>query len=199
MVEIAYNQSRNRKEIIIMKFQFVCKDVSLTPAMKEACEEKLAKFERYFRSTGEVDCVVTIQIRPNKVKVVEIALNTINGVYIRAKAKDEDFYNAVDMVVEKLEGQLRKMKTQIAKTTKKNSVSENFYLDQIHADEAEADAMEIVRRKSLNLTPMDEEEALARMDALGHSFFIYLDSASGLVNVIYEREDHGYGIIEIEK
>ncbi len=181
-----------------MKFQFVCKDVSLTPAMKESCEEKLSKFERYFRD-GEVNCVVTILIRPNKVKSVEIALDGLGGVYLRAKAKDEDFYNAVDLVVEKLEGQMRKMKTQIAKTTKQISLSENFYLDQIEAEEEDEDALDIVKKKSLSLSPMDVEEALARMDALGHSFFIYLDSSTGLVNVIYEREDHGYGVIEIEK
>ncbi len=182
-----------------MKFQYVCKDVSLTPAMKLATEEKLAKFERYFRSEGEVSCVVTILIRPNKVKSVEVALDTQDGIYLRAKAKDNDYYNAVDAVVEKLEGQMRKMKTQLAKATKRNSLSENIYLDQIMADEVEDENFEIVRRKSLSLTPMDEEEALARMDALGHSFFIYLDSSTGLVNVIYEREDHGYGVIEIEK
>ena len=46
---------------------------------------------------------------------------------------------------------------------------------------------------------MDVEEALTRMDALGHSFFIYLDSSTGLVNVLYEREDKGYGVIEIHQ
>ncbi len=182
-----------------MKFQYVCKDVALTPSMKTTTEEKLAKFERYFRSEGDVSCVVTILIRPNKVKSVEVALDTQDGIYLRAKAKDNDYYNAVDAVVEKLEGQMRKMKTQLAKATKRNSLSENIFLDQIMADEVEAENFEIVRRKSLSLTPMDEEEALARMDALGHSFFIYLDSSTGLVNVIYEREDHGYGVIEVEK
>ncbi len=72
-------------------------------------------------------------------------------------------------------------------------------MEQIAADEADDVNFEIVKRKTLALTPMDADEALARMDALGHSFFIYLDSTSGLVNVLYEREDHGYGVIEIEK
>lgn len=180
-----------------MKFQFVCKDVAVSQAMKESCQDKLSKFKRYFRSEGEVDCLVTVNIRPNKVKSVEIALSTASGVYLRAKAKDEDFYNAVDIIVEKLDGQLRKMKTQLARLNKQNSLSTNFALDQIEADESEN--IDIVRRKSLSLTPMDEDEALARMDALGHSFFIYLDSSTGLVNVLYEREDHGYGLIEIEK
>ena len=45
---------------------------------------------------------------------------------------------------------------------------------------------------------MDVDEALARMDALGHKFFIYLDSESGKVNVLYERDDGSYGDIEVE-
>ena len=49
-----------------------------------------------------------------------------------------------------------------------------------------------------SLTPMDVDEALARMDALGHKFFIYLDSESGKVNVLYERDDGSYGDIEDE-
>ena len=49
-----------------------------------------------------------------------------------------------------------------------------------------------------SLTPMDVDEALARMDALGHKFFIYLDSESGKVNVLYERDDGSYGDIEVE-
>lgn len=182
-----------------MKFEYVCKDVALTPAMKEACEDKLSKFDRYFRSSGEVRCVVTIQILSNRLKAVEAALSTVDGICLRAKTKNEDFYNALDVLAEKLDGQLRKMKTQLAKLNKQNSLSKNFDLDSIEAEKADEDNLRIVRHKTLSLTPMDTDEALARMDALGHSFFIYLDSDTGLVNVLYEREDHGYGVIEIEK
>jgi len=182
-----------------MKFDYVCKDVALTPAMKEACEEKLSKFDRYFRSSGEVKCVVTIQILSNRMKAVEAALSTIDGVYLRAKTKNEDFYNALDVLAEKLDGQLRKMKTQLSRLNKQNSLSQNFELEDIKDDEEDAKDFEIVRHKTLSLAPMTVDEALARMDALGHSFFIYLDSTTGLVNVLYEREDHGYGVIEIEK
>ena len=70
-------------------------------------------------------------------------------------------------------------------------------MDQIQEDD-DLD-LDIVKKKKLSLAPMDVEEALARMDALGHSFFIYLDSSTGLVNVLYQREDNGYGVIEIER
>lgn len=180
-----------------MKFQYVCKDVRLTPSMKDSCESKFGKFEHYFRSSGEVNCVVTITVVQGK-KSVEAAITT-EGFTLRARAIDDDFYVAVDLLCEKLERQMRKAKTQLEKANKKQSLCDNILMEQIAEDQEEDDNFEIVKRKKLSLAPMDVDEALARMDALGHSFFIYLDSSTDHVNVLYEREDHGYGLIEIEK
>lgn len=181
-----------------MKFQYVCKDVTLTPAMKEAAEEKLGRLEHYFRSAAEVEVTVTISVKSDRDQAVEAAF-VANGFNLRAKAAAEDYYDALDRLVEKLEGQLRKVKTQIQKTKKHNSLASNILLEQIEDYEAEEANLDIVKRKTLSLAPMDVDEALTRMDALGHSFFIYLDSATGLVNVLYERDNGGYGVIEVEK
>lgn len=180
-----------------MKFHYVCKDVSLTPSMKLACEEKLGRFDHYFREVGGVVCTIRLEIVKDR-KSVEATIAS-NGFSLRAKTINDDFYNAIDVLADKLEGQMRKVKTQLSRAKKKNSLSENILMEQIADYQEEEDKFEIVRRKTLSLVPMDAEEALARMDALGHSFFIYLDSTTGLVNVLYEREDHGYGVIEIEK
>ncbi len=180
-----------------MKFDYVCKDVALTDAMKEACVDKLQRFERYFKAEEEVSCVVRVRIVKDK-KEVEVSMSA-NGFDLRAKSLGDDFYNELDLIAEKLEGQMRKVKTQLAKTTRHNSLSRNLMMEQIADDKEDEDAFEIVRHKTLSLAPMDMDEALARMDALGHRFFIYLDSSTGLVNVLYERDDHGYGVIEVEK
>ena len=181
-----------------MKFQYVCKDVPLTDAMQQACETKLSRFDRYFHSSDEVNCVVTVTIYHQQQKAIEVAISSLSGFTLRAKVMDEDFYAALDEVIDKLEGQMRKVKTQLkrAKDPRK-SVFDALQMDSIEDDD-DLD-LDIVRKKKLSLAPMDAEEALARMDALGHSFFIYLDSTTGLVNVLYEREDHGYGVIEVEK
>ena len=179
-----------------MKFTFVSKDVKLTESMKESSIEKLDKFERYFKDQGEVNCVVTISVLPN-LKTIEASIQAKNFT-LRAKAGDQDFYNALDLLTEKLEGQLRKVKTQMKRNEKKHSFASNLLMDEIIADELEP--LDVVKKKHLSLAPMDLDEAITRMDALGHNFFIYLDSTTGLVNVLYEREDKkGYGVIEIEK
>ncbi len=183
-----------------MIFQYVCKDVPLTPAMQEACESKLKRFDRYFRSSDEVKCVVNISIYHQNRQAIEVAISSLSDFTLRAKQIEEDFYAALDGVIDKLEGQMRKVKTQLkrAQDPRKNKgFLEAVNLDQVK--EVEETEIEIVRKKKLSLAPMDAQEALTRMDALGHSFFIYLDSTTGLVNVLYERADHGYGVIEIEK
>ena len=58
-----------------------------------------------------------------------------------------------------------------------------------------SDEGEIVRRKQITYTPCTEDEALVKMDLLGHDFFIYTDRDSGEVHVLYRRSDGGYGLL----
>ncbi len=178
-----------------MRIQYVCKDVSLTPSMKEACESKLSRFDRYFNSDDDVTCTVTVTVHQTH-QNVEVSIVSKSGATLRAKGTEADFYASLDLVIEKLDGQMRKLKTQLVRSQKKHPAFQNINTDYIEEDDSLD--IEIVRRKSLSLAPMDVDEALARMDALGHSFFIYLDSSTGLVNVLYEREEGGYGLITIE-
>ncbi len=178
-----------------MKFEYVCKEVKLSESMKKTCENKFGNFERYFKSADDSKCVVTISLVSGG-KSVEATI-TSSDFMLRARAIDEDFYSAVDLVCEKLDKQMRKTKTRLSKGNKKNSLSKDLLLEHVLESDIDDDKLDIVKKKALNLAPMDAEEALTRMDALGHSFFIYLDSSTGLVNVIYEREDHGYGVIEV--
>ena len=182
-----------------MEIQYISKDVSVTPARKKNTEDKLSKFNRYFRNRENIHTSVTLKVLSERQVSVEVSRQA-GSVFLRAKAIDSDYYNAIDLVVEKLEGQRRKRKTQLEKAKKKNkSFNDFFKMEDISKSELDEKDFEVVKRKSLSLAPRDRDEALARRDALGHSFFIYLDSATGLVNVLYERDDHSYGNIEIDR
>lgn len=182
-----------------MEIKYISKDVSVTPARKSSTEEKLSKFSRYFRNRDTLRVSLVLKVLSDHQVSVEVSMQA-GTVFLRAKATDQDYYNAVDAVVEKLEGQMRKRKTQLEKNNKKRkSFNDYFQMEAIKDSELNAKDFEVVKRKSLSLAPMDRDEALARRDALGHSFFIYLDSSTGLVNVLYEREDNSYGVIEIDK
>ena len=55
---------------------------------------------------------------------------------------------------------------------------------------------QVVRVKEIEFEPLTEEEALVKIDLLGHDFFAYTDRDSGMVNVLYRRDDGGYGLLK---
>lgn len=178
-----------------MKYQIIGKNVTITQAMENAVMKKMQRMERYFDELADVRCVATISTA-HRDQTIEISIVTKN-MNLRAKVTNEDVYAALDLAIDKLEGQMRKMKTQVDRS-KKRALAENIRMEMIKAEEETVpDAEEIVKRKKLDLTPMDLDEALTRMEALDHSFFIYLDSETGHINVLYHRDDEGYGVIEI--
>ena len=115
----------------------------------------------------------------------------------RAEVKNDDLYAAVDLAVDKLEGQMRKLKTRMDRTKESDSLGRALAMENIIED-AEEDKEEIVRTKSIRLEPMSIDEAVTRMEALGHSFFLYLDEEDDEIAVVYRRIDGGYGVIEAE-
>ncbi len=178
-----------------MKYQIIGRNVTITKAMENAVLKKMSRIERYFDGSDEVKCTATISTGHHD-QTIEIAIVTTN-MNLRAKVTNNDVYAALDLAIDKLEGQMRKMKTLVDRN-KKKSLTENIRMDLLKEEDVPS-AEEIVKRKKLDLTPMDLDEALTRMEALDHSFFIYLDSATGKINVLYVRQDEGYGVIEINE
>ena len=180
-----------------MKYQIVGRGIDVSPAMKEQTTKKLQRMEKYFGEGENVRCNVTFSVS-HLDQTVEISI-AAKHVSLRAKVKTDDAYQSLDLCLDKLEGQMRKMKTQFEKLKKKNSLSEDMNLALLKDDPyPEEDIDKIVKRKFLTLAPMDADEALARMDALDHTFFIYRDSATDKECVLYKREEGDYGVIEIE-
>ena len=112
------------------------------------------------------------------------------GKVVRIK---RDLYAAIDLTVDKLERQIRKHKTKINSKNKKN-VIQNFEIDL--EDKFEEDESKVLKRKKVDMKPMDEEEAIMQMEMLGHSFFVFKNAETNNICVLYLRKDGNYGIIE---
>lgn len=56
----------------------------------------------------------------------------------------------------------------------------------------------VVKTKRFSVKPMSTEEAILQMELLGHNFFVFQDSESNDMNVVYKRKDGQYGLIEPE-
>lgn len=166
--------------------------VKVTDAMKSYLEEKISKLDKYLDSSEEVRANVVVKIR-NKDQIVEVTI-PLKSFILRSEEIQDDFYKAVDKAVDKLERQIRKNKTRlIAKQSSKNH--REFILDDI-IDEQQVEKIE--KRKTIDVKPMDEEEAILQMELLNHQFYMYKDSQTNKYAVVYKRENGGYGILESE-
>jgi putative sigma-54 modulation protein len=178
-----------------MKYQIVGKNIEVTSAIANKIQTKLSRLDKFFVINDEVTCRAVVRSYKVGAKV-EVTIFT-SKMDLRAEVKHDDLYAAVDLALDKLEGQLRKLKTRI-KDYKVPSLGKSIILDAIEAEDKLKKNDQVVRTKSMFLTPMTMEEAITRMEALGHSFFVYLDIEDKQLGVLYHRHDGGLGLIQAE-
>ena len=117
----------------------------------------------------------------------------VDGILLRGEESTNDMYASIDQVMDKIEKQIEKHKTKIAK---------KFRGGGFRADVAstvaviEVEESELVRTKKFAVKPMDSEEAILQMNLLNHDFFMFLNIETEQVNVVYRRKDGRYGLIE---
>lgn len=178
---------------ILMKISVRGKNVEITEAIEAKVGEKLSKLDKYFIVSDNVEAKVLVRVYPYGQKI-EVTIPT-EYVLLRAEVVDDDLYNAIDSVIGKLEGQIRKYKTRLSRKSKDNKLALN--ISSIESlDEEEEDVL--VKVKTIAPKPMDMEEAIMQMELIGHSFFVYRDTETDAVSVVYRREDGDYGLIETE-
>ena len=180
-----------------MKYQIIGKNIEVTEGIRHAVESKLSRMEKFFVINEDVTCRVVVRSYKVGAKV-EITIFT-PYMDLRAEVVDQDLYAAVDLAIDKLEGQMRKLKTRMDRSKGKLSLGKAIAFENIEATREEIEAEDqVVRTKSKYLDAMTVEEAIARMEAMGHPFFLYLDEEDDRISVVYEREDGGYGIFQAE-
>ena len=167
------------------------KNLDITEGLRSAIEEKIGKLERYFTDTTEVH--VTLSTEKNRQKI-EITI-PMKGSIIRAEEVSSDMYVSIDLVEEVIERQLRKYKNKlIDKEQNAAHLSQSF----IEADDFEDEDIQIIRSKKFAKKPMDPDEACVQMELIGHNFFVFRNSETDEVNVVYKRKGNTYGLIEPE-
>ena len=173
-----------------MKCKIRGEKIKITEAIQEYTESKLSKLDKYFKD-NIVEANILIRIRGNQ-QIIEVTI-PYDKYTLRSEERQDDLYAAIDLVIDKLEGQIRKTKSKLKKQIKQNTEIINFdYEDSTE----EVDELKIVKRKKLEMKPMDEEEAILELELLGHDFFIYRDVHTNEVNILYKRKDGNYGVIE---
>lgn len=173
-----------------MKYNIRGDKMIITDAIKDYTETKLGKLEKYFKD-DDITANVLAKVRGNS-QIVEVTIPTSKFI-LRSEEENEDLYAAIDLVSDKLERQIRKNKTRLNRNIKDSVKEFNFDFD---IKEEEESKEKIVKRKNIEMKPMDEEEAILEMELLGHSFFVYKDMDNDKICVLYKRKDGDYGLIE---
>ena len=175
-----------------MKFNIRGKNVDVTPAIKGYIEEKIGRLDKYLESPSDVSASIVVKVR-GKEQIIEVTI-PVNKIILRGEESHDDLYAAIDLVSDKIERQIRKNKTKLKKRKEKNNFVDFNYEFEVNKDEEKDET--IVKRKSIEMKPMNEEEALLQMDLLGHEFFVFKNTDSECVSILYKRKDGNYGIID---
>lgn len=176
-----------------MKINIHGSKVAITDSIKEKIEDKLGKLDKYFETPDSITANVVVRVQGVN-QVVEVTIPA-KRMILRAEVASKDLYNSIDLVQEKLERQIRKNKARMNKKANRDSVAD-FVLDFEVEEVEEEDQSLIVKRKEIDMKPMSEEEAILQMNMLGHEFFIFRDSETNDIALIYRRKDGNYGLIE---
>ncbi|MDF2699168.1 MAG: Ribosome-associated factor [Haloplasmataceae bacterium] len=172
-----------------------------TKAIENYLNEKLARVSYLFHNPEEVEARVVCSVL-NEIQTVEVTLPS-KHIILRAEVSQDDLYVAIDLVIDKLERQIRKHKEKINTLYKqREGVAEFFKSDEeldIKGLEAEIVGKNLVKNKKIELKPMNVEEAAMNMELVDHDFYVFLDKESNKVSIIYKREkDNDYAVIQTE-
>lgn len=171
-----------------MKFSIYGENVSITDEMREKIEERLSFLGKYLLVDEDTTARVTVKIFGKSLKV-EVTIPTKVAI-LRGEVVHDDFSTAVDLAITKIEDQIRKQKGRLSRRHKE-SLASTF----VEENETEEDVP--VKTKTVYADEMVLDDAIMRMEMLGHNFFIYKDVDSGKIAVVYRREDNKYGLLEV--
>ena len=178
---------------------------TVTDALRAHVNEKIGAAVKVFDiEPMTVDVVLRYEKNPSipQPAIVEVTVR-VRGSVVRVAEHGSDMYLAIDAAADKITRQLRKFKTKVVDRRQRGDSAaevapaervENLS-DLIEPEEEEPDDL-LVREKVIELQPMTEEQALVETDLLGHDFYVFENSLTGVVNVIYRRKNGGYGIIK---
>ncbi len=176
-----------------MQVNVTAKHMVLTGAIKEYAEKKVAKISKYFDEIMDVQ--VHLEVQKN-LHIAEVLVD-VKGVFLKGYEKSEDMYASIDIAIDKIEKQLVKYKERLKnrKNSDRNHGS-TLKLNVYDTDSMMEQKPKVIISKSIPSKPMDIDEAVMQMDLLNKNFFVFRNSQSSEINVVYKRDDGQIGLIE---
>ena len=171
---------------VIMNITIIGRKCNPRDDFRLRAEKRLSKVEKLFGEEASAKITATVE---KNCHIVEITVLK-GGMIFRAEERADNMLDALDECVDSLIRQVRKNKTKLDK--KLHSAVLDDFMDGFTEEETEYD---VLREKTVFLKPESVEEAILQMNLLGHKFYMFLNSETDTINVVYKRNETGYGLI----
>lgn len=171
-----------------MKFTIYGEAVTISDERRNEIEKQLSFLSKYIVIDDSTKARVVVKKFENNLKV-EITIPTKVGI-LRSEVVSDNFDKGINLAIDKIEDQIRRNKDRLSRRHK-DALADSF---KEQSGEIKDNA---VRSKIIYVDAMDQDEAIAQMDLLGHSFFAYKDIDNKHISLVYKRNDGKYGLLEI--
>jgi putative sigma-54 modulation protein len=177
-----------------MQTSVTFKNIEPSEHLKSYVGDKLNRFDKYLYNPAEANVVLSVE------KFRHMAEINITGDRLNIIGKEEtgDMYSAIDMVLDKLEKQIKKNKQKNRERRTGSKIWEQNIIEENDAFPEDEDAGRI-RVKHIEYKPMDVEEAVMQMDLVTDNFLVFTNARTNKINVLYRRKDGDYGLIQPNK
>lgn len=174
-----------------MKLEYVEKGYDIGLRLKELLIEKLSKLDRYFDDANAR--IVCSEDKKNGAKMFKMEITiTTKGMMYRTEVYGESMYDNIDQALPKLERQIIKAKEMRIGAVKKAPVDMSYAF---LAEKPKFEAKQVIKVKTFELEPMGVAEAQMWLEALDHTFYVFMNEETGTTSVLYRRNDNQYGLI----
>ncbi len=161
---------------------------------RDYASSKLGKLDRYFNQANKVEIVHRESRHGHRVEVTVFA----DGFTVRGEEEDANVRAAIDLVSEKLDQRLRRLKRRLHDSYQKRGGKVPPAVLENGVPENESHIFELAERKQFLIKPMSVEEAALQLEMVGHPFFIFRNEDTRNVEVLYRRKDGKYGLLQPE-
>ncbi|OQX25505.1 MAG: ribosomal subunit interface protein [Desulfobacteraceae bacterium IS3] len=174
-----------------MQTSVTFKNLDPSETLKSYISEKLNRFDKFLDNPAEANVVLSVE------KFRHIAEVNIIGDRLKINGKEEtnDMYSAIDMVLDKLEKQIKKSKQKQRRSNAPKTKVVEMMAEEASSFEEESGSKQVMV-KNIEYKPMDVEEAVMQMDLNSDSFLVFTNARTDRVNVLYRRSDGNYGLIQ---
>jgi putative sigma-54 modulation protein len=180
-----------------MQVKVVGRHMNVTDPTRAYAEEKFGRIAKIYDAEPIVAEVV-LDVRKNRSRPDRFSAEVtvrLKGHVVRAEETSTDMHAAIDLAADKAETQMRKYKTKVI-DRRNHGLAVTKTAGGDTEIKQEEPAAEVVRVKTVDATPMSEEEAMLQLELLGHDFFVFRHIGTEIVNVLYRRNDGDYGLIQ---